>query len=88
NEVDPEGLEGFQGAEQVRHRPGEAIELPNNDGVETPAVCISHQAIQFGAVFFTTGNPDIHVFLGDRPAPALAEFAKFPQLHFRGLAVI
>ena len=35
NEVNAEGLEGFEGTEPVRHRPGEAVELPNNDGGET-----------------------------------------------------
>ena len=47
NEVNPEGLEGFEGAEQVRHRPGEAVELPNNDGIESPAVGIGHEPVQF-----------------------------------------
>ena len=48
NEVNPEGLEGFEGAELVRNRPGEAVELPNNDRIESPAVRISHKPVQFG----------------------------------------
>ena len=51
NEVDPEGLEGFERAEQVRHRAGEAVELPNNDCIESPAVRISHEPVQFGRIF-------------------------------------
>jgi hypothetical protein len=47
NEVNPEGLERFQGAEQVRHRPGEAVELPNRHGIETSAVGIGHESVQF-----------------------------------------
>jgi len=40
NEVDPEGLERFQGTKQMRRRPGEAVKLPNRDGVETSPVGI------------------------------------------------
>jgi hypothetical protein len=36
--------------------PGKAIELPNHDSIEAPAVSIGHEAIELRSLLFASGN--------------------------------
>jgi hypothetical protein len=47
DKLDSEGPEGFQRPEQVADGSGEAVEAPNAAQIESPALGILHEPVQF-----------------------------------------
>src|SRR5450759_2211160 len=46
HELNAQSAERLQRPQQVRHRPGESVELPNDDRIESSPVGVGHQAVQ------------------------------------------
>jgi hypothetical protein len=69
NKLNTEGTKVFQRSKQVGYRTGEAVELPNDDYLEFPLVCISNQTVKFGTTFLCAGDASIYV-LADKPPSA------------------
>jgi hypothetical protein len=45
NELDPERVECFESAEQMRNRASESIETPHDDYIESPFVGVLHHSV-------------------------------------------
>jgi integrase len=72
----------------VAHRSGKAVELPDDDSVEAPAVRIGHQAIKLRARLFRAADANVNVLVGDSPATARGILLELTGLHRWVLAVI
>jgi hypothetical protein len=54
--------ERFKGPKQVRHRPGEPIELRDHDGVEPKPMGVGNQPIKFGRLLLRPEIPTSAMF--------------------------
>ena len=81
NEGEIEGLEGFERTQEVRGRPGKAVELPADNSFEIPesALGVGHEPVEFRAVFLGSAPSAIHVLMVffDGPAAAPAHRPKW-----------
>ena len=87
DEFDAERLERLEGSQQVQDRTREAIELPNDNSLESATVSVN-QAVKFGSPFLAPADADVHVFAGKFSAAAIGIFTELARLHRRILSAV
>jgi len=75
------------GKYQVAKRSAEPVQLPNEDSIELPLSCVSHQAVERGPRVFRSGHA-VDVLSGDCQTTVLRIFPEFAQLHFGVLMAV
>jgi hypothetical protein len=65
-----------------------AIEAPDNDYIESAAVCVCEQPIELGTTLLCAGDAYIDVFAGQFPTTPQAILAYLAGLNFGVLAVV
>lgn len=71
----------------MRHGPGEAVELPNNSGIESPAMRISQNLVEFGVRLLGPCNSAVNVAAHKFPTTPATEFFQFAALQ-RGVPTV
>src|ERR1700691_3912583 len=71
----------------MRDRSSESIELPNRNHIETTAICIRHQSVEFRSRIGRTRDSFVNILASDFPLPVSDIFSEFCELHFGLLAV-
>ncbi|MFZ0641086.1 MAG: hypothetical protein WA020_02350 [Candidatus Acidiferrales bacterium] len=72
----------------MRDRASETIKTPNDYGIETPPVGVSHEFVEFGSAVFSARDTLVDVLASEPPSSSITVLAKLAGLHRRVLAVV
>src|ERR1035437_9765316 len=73
--------------QQVGDGACKTVEAPNNDHIESAAMCVCEQSVELGTAFLCAGDSNVPILPGQTPAAPFAIFTDFSRLNFRVLAV-
>jgi len=88
DETDAVSGQVLDGGDQVLERAPETVELPHHNGVEAPAVCVGHHAVELGPRVFRAGDAVVDILADDLERAPLGVLAQLVELNFRVLIAV